>query len=600
MASIRLIIEGGPEAGRPYELTRSSIIGRATSCDLVVNDTSCSRMHVRVTPEGMRCRVEDLGSTNGTRVNGERVSLGYLNNGDHLAIGDTVMRFERPKFDGTSTVIIPGSAPVDARVAVEALTEGPIEIGDAFAPRTLEATNRLMEATRGVPERSSIARALCGATSFLLQADRAAVLLFRPGSRDPQDALNISQPEMRIDPDRPWINRALQKRRALLLVEEGAQETPLHGIVVPIFHGDEPTVLVYADRREGGFVESDITGVRHLIHAGLALIDSAAVHEKMRAELMEHRTRYEVDRRLIGESEVHQEVVRLVRRTGRGTQPVLFIGETGTGKAMFARFLHDSSVRAQKPFIIVNCSASPPGFLEAEILGTDRTAQGPYGADHIGCLERARGGTLFLDEIDALDLASQARLASVLREKMIRRESGREIPIDVRLVAASDRDLATLSAGGSFHEDLLALLAMGTIPLPPLRERREDIPLLADHFMKLHARRVNRNAKRLSAEAMKALSVYAWPGNVREISNVIERAVFLSKEEELGVDLLPISADESMERDDLALQKSEKRAIERALRFCNFKKGETAKVLGISWPTLNKKINDYDIEVPAR
>ncbi|MFH0947185.1 MAG: sigma 54-interacting transcriptional regulator [Planctomycetota bacterium] len=223
------------------------------------------------------------------------------------------------------------------------------------------------------------------------------------------------------------------------------------------------------------------------------------------------------------------------------------------------------------------------------------------GQDQGTALERAHGGTVFLDEIDAMDLPTQARLAATLREhKLSRQDNGRMLPIDVRLVAASDRDLSSKVQSGTFHEDLLALLALGTIPVPPLRERLEDIPLLADHFLKRHARQMNRGARRLSGDALRALVRYRWPGNIRELSNVIERAVMLSQDEELKDDLFPFLAAERLDAEDLALVTVEKRAIEAALAYCEYKKGKAAQVLGISWPTLNKKISDYGIELPPR
>ena len=212
MSTARLFVETGPENGREIELPQSSIVGRSTSCDIVLGDDSCSRMHVRLTPENGRCRVEDLGSTNGTLVNGERVSLGYLEDGERLVIGDSTIRFKEVGFDGASTVILPAAAKGDARIAVEAVTDGPADVPAERSEGVLQATRRMLEASRGVPDQASIARALCGAVAQLLDADRSAVLLFRPGSAGPQDARVISIPEMRLDPDRPWISRALSKR----------------------------------------------------------------------------------------------------------------------------------------------------------------------------------------------------------------------------------------------------------------------------------------------------------------------------------------------------------------------------------------------------
>ncbi len=601
MGSPRLRIESGDARGREVELTRPFVIGRAQSCDLVLNDESCSRMHVRITPEGPRGAVEDLGSTNGTLVNGERITTEFVEDGDTIVVGGTTLRFCGPEFDGGATVVIGNAAREDADVVKEVAPDAAVR-GSRGPKELLDATSGLIDATRGTPERRAVARALCEQIGRVIRADRVAVLLFRAGSPDPRDAELVSVPELRLDPTRPWIEQAMSTRQALLLEDTKSGKRPLHGLVVPVHHGEGPQLLVYADRRKDPFLEDDLSDALQLIRVGAALHQTALRHQRVADELAEHRSRSRQDRRIVGESPSHQEVVNAVRRTANGNQSVLFIGEAGTGKELFARLLHDLSPRSHGRFVSVNCSVVPEGLLEVEVFGAE-SAPGPYGSDrgdHIGALERAQSGTLFLDEIDVMDLQSQARLAKVLRDRRFMRGGTREIPLDIRLVAASDRNLSSRAQTGTFHEDLLALLALGTVPVPPLRERPEDIPLLADHFIKTHARRMNRTARRLSGDALKTMRSYEWPGNVRELSNVIERAVMLSNDEEIGSDLLPFAPRDKPAPEDLSLVAVEKLAVERALEYCNYRKGQAAKVLGISWPTLNKKIVDYGIQLPNK
>lgn len=601
--SSRLRIESGEGQGRDVALTRPFVVGRAQSCDLVLNDESCSRMHARITPDGARARVEDLGSTNGTFKNGERVMQETLDDGDAVVVGGTTLRFHAPRFDGGATVILATAVRKDAAVVAEVAMDaaGPA-VREGHSRSQLEATLGLLEATRGVLDRLQVARALCEQLCRLVSADRSAALVFRSGSDDPRDAQLVSVPELRLDPDRPWIQQSISTRQALLL-EDHAGKRPLFGLVVPVFHGPGPQLLVYADRRARAFDESDLSDALQLVRSASALHEVALAHQVLREEVVEHRTRYRSDRRIVGESPSHQEVVEAVRRNAPGGQSVLFIGETGTGKELFARLIHDLSPRANQRFVSVNCSATPEGLLEDELFGAepDTGFGGGGNGPSIGAIERSHGGTLFLDEIDAMDLPTQARLAQVLKERRLRRtRDGRVVPVDVRLVAASDRDLSDRAQTGTFHEDLLALLALGTVPIEPLRARKEDIPLLADHFLKLHARRMNRTARRLAGDAMRAMMAYPWPGNVRELSNVIERAVMLSDGEEIDAPLLPFRDESPLERSELAMSAVEKKAIERALEFCRYKKGETAKTLGISWPTLNKKIADYGIVLPGK
>ncbi len=600
----RLRIETGTLRGREFELSRAFVVGRAQSCDLVLSDDSCSRLHARFTPEGDRVKLEDLGSTNGTLVNGERKGLHILEEGDRITIGDTSFLYRRGEFDATKTVILSSTVRDTATIASElALDPKPKDLGTENEARLLAAFVQLLDATRGVPEVHAIGRAICQATSDLLETSRASLLLFRPGSADPRDALQMSIPDMRFDPARPWVGRALLRRRALLLEDQGkaakGSKNSVHGLVIPAFEHDRPIAMLYADRRGREFNPAEFGVALQLFQGGIGLLQTAILHERIRGELAEHRARSDAERRLVGQSDAHRATIQSVRSwAAKDEQAVLFIGETGTGKELLARLLHDASPRREGPFYTVNCSATPANVLEIELFGSVGSLDS---LDRETSLERASGGTLFLDEIDALDLPTQARLAAVLRSGRLSREpGGREVSLNVRLVAASDRDLAQLATDGSFHEELLALLAMATIKIPPLRERADDIPLFADHFLKLHSRRMNRHARRITSDALRMLAAYSWPGNVRELSNVIERAVMLCRDDEIGPEILPFTGDQAVTERELSLDHVEKIAILRALNFVQGKKGQAAKVLGISWPTLNKKIHDYGIEVPEK
>ncbi len=586
MATARLKIESGELAGREFELSRELVIGRAKNCDLVLNDESCSRLHVRLAPDGTNCRVEDLNSTNGTFLNGERVSNGSARDGDAILVGGTTLRFLLPRFDSSSTVVIAGAARDGAKVAQDVeLDPPPVPKDPALVAQSLTALEQLIEAVRGTPDRLLAATTLAEHLRRSVAGERAFIALYRAGADSPQSATIVAVPEMHVDLERPWVLRALSKRRALLLEDAADKKSSLSAIVVPIGRGAQGRMLAYVDRRKTAFTADHLAVVARLAAAGQSLVAWAEAVERSRVELTDLKSKIESDRRIVGESPALQEVVNAVRRASAGAHPVLFTGESGTGKELFARLLHDLSPRARAPFVTINCSALPPHQLEQEIVG-DRGGI-DNGAGPATALERARGGTLFLDEIDAMDLPTQARLASRLKD---RREN------DVRLAAATDRDLSSQAKDGAFHEDLLALLGIGTIGVPPLRERKEDIPLLADHFLKLHARRMNRRARRVTPDALKRLLSYAWPGNVRELSNVIERATVLSKGEELKGELFPFTSDVPTDPAELRLEAMEKRTIAAALRYCGWKKGKAAELLGISWPTLNKKIGEYGIE----
>jgi DNA-binding NtrC family response regulator len=243
---------------------------------------------------------------------------------------------------------------------------------------------------------------------------------------------------------------------------------------------------------------------------------------------------------LIGQSHQMVEIYKLVARVANLDTTALIQGETGTGKELVARAIHYASARADRPFVVVDCAALPESLFESELFGHERGAFTGAQAARSGLLETSDGGTCFLDEIAELTAPLQAKLLRTLQERTIRRVGRNEsIPVDIRVVAATNRDLRKLVAEGAFRDDLYYRLNVVTITVPPLRERPQDIPLLAQHFLDKFARGAGRSVKYLASEALVLLAGYDWPGNVRELEHVIERAVALSSSEILLPDDLP-------------------------------------------------------------
>jgi len=255
---------------------------------------------------------------------------------------------------------------------------------------------------------------------------------------------------------------------------------------------------------------------------------------------LEGRYRFET---LLGKSRAMQAVFALIRRVAGGESNVLITGATGTGKELVARAIHFNSSRAKGPFVPVNCAAIPEGLLESELFGHVKGAFTGAVAAHRGLFLEAAGGTLFLDEIAAMPSALQAKVLRAIQEREVRPVGGSEVsPVDLRLVAASNRDLKALVTAGEFREDLYYRLVVIPIHLPPLRERVEDIPLLAEAFLRKYAASVGRCIKSFSPEAMAHLLAHSWPGNVRELENVVERAVNLCSHEEISAEDLGLDA----------------------------------------------------------
>jgi two-component system response regulator AtoC len=305
---------------------------------------------------------------------------------------------------------------------------------------------------------------------------------------------------------------------------------------------------------------------------------------------------------LIGQSKKMVDVFKLIGKVSRSQTAILIQGESGTGKELIARAIHDNSLRATHRFVPVNCSAIPDTLLESELFGHTK---GSFTGAHTmrrGLLEDASGGTFFLDEVGDLSPAGQAKLLRVLQEREIRRIGSNEsVRVDLRVIAASRRNLAQLVAIGRFREDLLYRLNTVRVLLPPLRERHEDIPLLAEFFLTRYGDKKEVPVTSFSAVAMRALTEYSWPGNVRELEHVVERAVALASHAILSIDDLP---PEVIQKDGKASDQSEvpgtlkalqREQVLKMLESTHGNKERTARLLGISRRTLYRLLEQYGL-----
>lgn len=312
---------------------------------------------------------------------------------------------------------------------------------------------------------------------------------------------------------------------------------------------------------------------------------------------------------IIGRSKAVKRVLELVDRAAPSKSTVLITGESGTGKELVARAIHFASPRKDKPFVSVNCMALNPGLLESELFGHEKGSFTGAVARRRGRFEAASGGTLFLDEVGELSQDMQVKLLRVLQERKVERVGGNvEVEVDIRIVAATNTDLAKAVEEGEFREDLYYRLNVVHIAMPPLRERREDIPLLAAYFLEKYAKDNEREIGGFTPEAMDFLMGYEWPGNVRELQNVVERCVVLASGDMVSADDLPAEVkDEEAQfigavdllpaRLNLAdtLEKIEAQLVRRALAQNNFVQVKAAESLGISKSLLQYKLKKYNI-----
>jgi DNA-binding NtrC family response regulator len=308
---------------------------------------------------------------------------------------------------------------------------------------------------------------------------------------------------------------------------------------------------------------------------------------------------------IVGRTAVMQRVFRLVERVAPTRASVLVTGETGTGKDLIARAVHDMSPRAQEPFIAVNCSAIPSTLLESELFGHTRGSFTGAIQSRKGLIEEAAGGTLFLDEISTLSQDVQIKLLRVLQDHIVQRVgSSTPVSVDFRLVAATNSDLAGLVEAGEFREDLFFRLDVFPIPVPPLRERRDDVLPLADHFLTRFAAEHGIQAPRISASTLSRMMAYDWPGNVRELENFIERAVIMYPGARSFPFDLPRGAHSHDEaalvdragQDQWTLERLEREYLLSTLERNRWHQAAAAEILGINRRTIHRKLSRYRAE----
>jgi len=341
----------------------------------------------------------------------------------------------------------------------------------------------------------------------------------------------------------------------------------------------------------------------------LLTLEKAAKQKMLQKEV--ELLREEVEKKysfgnIIGKSKTMQEIFQLIRRIANTKSNVLIYGKSGTGKELVAKAIHYNSNRKNQPFVAVNCSAIPENLLESELFGHEKGAFTGAVTSQRGLFEAANGGTILLDEIGDMPPNLQAKLLRVLEDWEIRPiGSDRTRKVDVRLITATHRDLKQAVKKGIFREDLFYRLNVISIQLPELKDRPEDIPLLANHFLQKYGDEVGKRSMRLHPEAMAQLMRYSWPGNVRELENVIEQAVVLCAEDEITLEDLPESIRTTQPQDVvvkeltdryITLQELEKQYIQKVLEYTNHHQTKTSEILGIDRRTLYRKIREYHLK----
>jgi len=373
----------------------------------------------------------------------------------------------------------------------------------------------------------------------------------------------------------------------ILLAESGSVELAIRAI-------QEEGAFYYFEK------PVDPNKLRVVLERAVELADAKRENELLRRQLQDRGTFGE----LVGNSAPMREIYALVEQVAPSSASVLITGDSGTGKELIARTIHQLSPRREKPFIGINCSAIPESLMESELFGHEKGAFTGAASTRMGCFELADGGTLLLDEIAEMPPLLQAKLLRVIEERSLRRVgSNREIDIDVRILAATNKNPEEAVEKGTLREDLLYRLNVFRIELPALRDRKEDLPLLAQYLVTKLAEKHSRPARFLSPAAISVLQFHAWPGNVRELRNVIERAVVICSGEQIERHHFapyPIDQRERLRKEDTItlpvgtpIEEVERQMIIRTLQKTKNNKTRAAELLGISLKTLHNKLNLY-------
>lgn len=388
----------------------------------------------------------------------------------------------------------------------------------------------------------------------------------------------------------------------LELLEKLKKEKPNVEVIVVTAYGTVETAVTAMKRGAYDFVEKpirDVGEIRELVRKALEKRSLVKENVALREQL---RDKYKFDN-IIGNSQKISEIFQVVAQVASTQATVLITGESGTGKELIANAIHYNSPRANRQFIKVNCSSLSETLLESELFGHERGSFTGAIAQRKGRFEIANGGTLFLDEIGTLSPTMQVKLLRVLQEREFERVGGnRPIKVDVRLIVATNRDLKAAVEGGEFREDLYYRVHVVRIDVPPLRERKEDIPMLVEHFIRKYALKNDRHVTGLSEDALNVLRGYDYPGNVRELENLVENAVVLADAEEIGLAQLPPGLRSAASSPDAVtiplgtgLKEIEKKVITATLARTGNNKTKTAAILGIGVRTLHRKMEQYGL-----
>jgi transcriptional regulator with GAF, ATPase, and Fis domain len=629
----RLLAIAGPLKDSTIPLPEgAATVGRDPANAVAVIDPSVSRKHCLLrSEEDGRFQIKDLDSRNGTMVNGVAVKEQWLRHGDEITTGDSVFVFlleEEDRAVPASRVELDESTPtaetkvIHPKVVVYLQPDRLLRELPATSPvaRNLSALFKISRVVHAIRDLEELQAQLLDLIFEVVPAGRGAILLAEGAGQEFNSMYartrHAGQPQL-VRVSKTIARQVMNENVAILGVDvrasgalrevESLAASEVRSLLcVPLTVFKRVIGCIYVDSTNSSnrFNEDHLQLMTAVAGISAVALDNARRLQWLEQENQRLTTEVRQEQSLVGEGARMKEIFQFLARVAPSDSTVLIEGESGTGKELVARALHRNSGRKNKPFVAINCAAIPETLLETDLFGHERGAFTGAAVQKKGRLEVADGGVVFLDEIGELAPALQVKLLRVLQEREFERVGGTHpIKIDVRLIAATNRDLNDATRTGQFRQDLYFRLAVVKLTMPPLRERKEDIPMLSRHFVQKYAQRCKVKARPISREAMSALVNYEWPGNVRELENAIERALVLGAPDMLMVEDLPESLLEQAplsEMDDGkyhgSLKTYKKQLIIEAVEQSRGNYVEAAGILGVHPNYLHRLIRNLGIK----
>ena len=614
----RLAAIAGKLKGAIFALNEESlVIGRETTANLCIADASVSRRHSKIEKKATGFIITDLESLNGTFINDVPVKSRLLEHGDRVRIGDSQFVFLTHEGDAPSKS---SDVKLDEAHVISSSTVQ-IRFDEAIyqLTRDLSVLMKISTTINSIRGLDNLLERLLELLFEVIPAQRGAILLTDESLFETSLVFGLDRArgkDAAVNVSRTIVQQVLRDGVALL-ANDAASETTLvsDSLIAARTHSVMCVPLILFERKLGvlyldSAMPRDQFNREHLqLVTAIAGIAAVAIENARRFEWLETENErlladVNIEHNMIGESIAMQRIYHFISKVAPTDATVLIGGESGTGKELAARAIHRNSKRAQKPFVAVNCAALNESLLESELFGHEKGSFTGAFAQKKGRLEVADGGTVFLDEIGELTPPLQVKLLRVLQERQFERVGGTvTIDVDLRLIAATNKNLEEAIEAGQFREDLFYRLNVVSLEMPALRDRRDDIMLLANYFADKYGARCNRKLKGFSAETRNFLTAYDWPGNVRELENAIERSVVLGTTELILPEDLPEAVLEAelspglMLRYHEAVTQAKRQIILDATAQANGNFTEAARLLGVHPNYLQRLIRNLHIKI---